>query len=216
MESGIQYTKREEIINTASHGFGVLLSLLGSIIMVIKAAHSHNITVIASTVIYGLAMIGMYAMSTLYHFVKPGRIKAVLRIFDHASIYILIAGCYTPVTLILLGGTGKSLIMFAVVWAAAVIGIILNVVDMRRFKKIGMALYLIMGWAAVADISNIVTLLGTKGTALLVAGGAAYTVGVIFYRMKKIRYMHCIWHLFVLAGSVFHYLCVLNYIVPVF
>ena len=106
--------------------------------------------------------------------------------------------------------------MFAVVWLAAIIGIVLNVVDMRRFKKIGMVLYLIMGWAAVADIVNIVSLLGSKGIVLMIAGGAAYTVGVIFYRMKKIEFIHSIWHLFVLAGSILHYLCILNYVVPVF
>ena len=216
MEGSMQYSRREEIINAGSHGIGIILSIIGSIVMIAAATHNRNINAVSSTAIYGLTMIGMYTMSTLYHSIKPGHLKAVLQIFDHASIYLLIAGCYTPVTLILLGGTGKAMLMFSVVWVAATVGIVLNIFDAGRFKRIGMVLYLIMGWAAVADITNIVSLLGPKGTALLVSGGIAYTVGVIFYRMKKIEFMHSIWHLFVLAGSILHYLCIFKYIVRVF
>jgi len=215
MKTEIQYTRQEEIFNSLTHGIGALLAVLGTIIIV-KKADNNNVAMIMSVLIYGLTMIGMYSMSTLYHFAKPGKMKNVMQIFDHASIYLLIAGCYTPVTLILLGGTGKALIMFAVVWIAAVAGIILNVVDMKKFKRVGMLLYLIMGWTAIVDIKNIIQLMGNKGATLMIAGGLSYTIGIIFYRMKQTKYMHCIWHLFVLAGSIFHYICILNYVVLVF
>jgi len=155
----------------------------------------------------------MYTMSTLYHAISHYRAKQVLQIFDHSSIYLLIAGCYTPVTLVLLGGTPKALALLAAVWVAAIIGVILNAVDMTRFKRIGMMLYLLMGWAALLLIWDIVTLFETAGTVLLIAGGLTYTVGVIFYKMKRIKYMHGVWHLFVLAGSVLHYLCILRYVI---
>ena len=216
MKDDLHYTRREETLNAVSHSIGIILSIIGSIVMIVAAVPHHNSTAISSIVIYGLAMLGMYTMSTLYHSVKPGRMKAVLQIIDHASIYLLIAGCYTPVMLILLGGKGKALFMFAAVWIAAAVGIVLNMINMKRFKRIGMALYLVMGWVALADIINIAHLLGTKGTSLMFAGGVAYTVGIIFYRMKKIEFMHSIWHLFVLAGSILHYMCILKYIVLAF
>jgi len=213
MEACLQYSKREEIFNAASHGLGVLLAIAGSVIMFVYATRLGSPVSVVSASIYGLTLITMYTMSTLYHAISHYRAKQVLQIFDHSSIYLLIAGCYTPVTLVLLGGTPKALALLAAVWVAAIIGVILNAVDMTRFKRIGMMLYLLMGWAALLLIWDIVTLFETAGTVLLIAGGLTYTVGVIFYKMKRIKYMHGVWHLFVLAGSVLHYLCILRYVI---
>ena len=213
MEACLRYSKREEIFNAASHGLGVLLAITGSVIMLVYATRLGSPVSVVSASIYGLTLITMYTMSTLYHAISHYRAKQVLQIFDHSSIYLLIAGCYTPVTLVLLGGTPKALALLAAVWVAAIIGVILNAVDMTRFKRIGMMLYLLMGWAALLLIWDIVTLFETAGTVLLIAGGLTYTVGVIFYKMKRIKYMHGVWHLFVLAGSVLHYLCILRYVI---
>ena len=213
METRLQYSKREDFFNAASHGLGVLLAISGSVIMIVYAARLQNLTSVVSVVIYGLSMIVMYLMSTLYHAARHNRSKQILQIFDHASIFLLIAGCYTPLTLILLGGTPRALILLAAVWVAAIIGVILNAVNLTRMGRVSMVLYLLMGWAALMEIRNIATLLGTAGTVLLIAGGLTYTVGVVFYKMKSIKYMHCIWHLFVLAGSVLHYLCILRYVI---
>jgi len=213
MEACLRYSKREEIFNAASHGLGVLLAIAGSVIMLVYATRLGSPVSVVSASIYGLTLITMYTMSTLYHAISHYRAKQVLQIFDHSSIYLLIAGCYTPVTLVLLGGTPKALALLAAVWVAAIIGVILNAVDMTRFKRIGMMLYLLMGWAALLLIWDIVTLFETAGTVLLIAGGLTYTVGVIFYKMKRIKYMHGVWHLFVLAGSILHYLCILRYVI---
>lgn len=181
--------------------------------MLVFTARLNSTTAIVSSVVYGLSMIILYSMSTLYHATSPGPRKAVLQIIDHSSVFLLIAGTYTPIILIVLGGTPKSLALLVGVWVAALIGIALNAKNMARFRKVSMVLYLLMGWAILIDIPRIASLLGTAGTALLVPGGLSYTVGVIFYKLKKIKYMHGVWHLFVLAGSVLHYICILRFIV---
>lgn len=213
MSSRTMYTKGEEIFNSVSHGVGSLLSVVGCAVMVTLAACFRNWVAVVSACVYGLSMIVLYTMSTLYHAIPYQRPKGVLRVLDHASVYLLIAGSYTPITLLLLNGSRKGLLLFATVWVLAIAGIVLNVVDMQRFRKVSMALYLMMGWAALLDIRNIVTTLGSAGSVLLIAGGVCYTVGVVFYKLKRIRYMHGVWHLFVLAGSVLHYLCILLYII---
>ena len=206
------YSKGEEVVNSISHGAGVLLAIAGCAIMI---SRSQDRIATVSAAIYGLSMILMYTMSTLYHAVPIKRAKRILQVLDHASIYLLIAGCYAPVTLVLLRDSRRGLFLLAAVWVLAAVGIILNVVDMNRFKHVGLILYLLMGWAVILDIRNIVGMLGTTGSALLIVGGVCYMVGVIFYKLKQIRYMHGIWHLFVLAGSVLHYLCILRYIILV-
>ena len=213
MVSSVQYTKQEELFNAISHGIGILLAAFGTIVLVMTAIRNGSTISVVSSAIYGLTMIAMYTMSTLYHAVSPGRAKDVLQVFDHSSIYLLIAGAYVPMMLVLLGGSGKALIMFVAVWIAAIIGIVLSIIDMARFKRINMLLYLVMGWGALADIVDIAHRLGTMGTALLIAGGVAYTVGVIFYKMKQTRYMHSIWHLFVVLGCVLHFLCIYWYVI---
>jgi len=211
----LQYSIREEIFNAISHGVGALLAIIGTIIMIVCAVKFNTVASVVAVSIYGGTMIFMYLMSTLYHAITHDKAKRILQIFDHTSIFLLIAGCYTPIFLVLLDGKPKEIGLLVVVWIAAIVGIILNIIDMKRFKKLSMILYLAMGWSAIIDIKNIVAALGTAGTNLIVAGGLAYTVGVIFYKMKSVKYMHGIWHLFVLAGSAFHYVGFLLYIVLV-
>ena len=213
MASSAQYSKREELLNAATHAVGTLLAVVGTIALIMAATRTGSGIAVASSAIFGLTMVAMYTMSTLYHAIRPGRAKDILRVFDHSSIYLLIAGAYAPITLVLLGGMGKALLMFVAVFVAAIVGIILSIIDMVRFKRINMLLYLIMGWGALADIVNIANRLGTVGTALLIGGGIAYTVGVIFYKMKQTRYMHGVWHVFVVLGSVLHYLCIYRYVI---
>lgn len=181
--------------------------------MVTLAACYRNWVAVLSAAVYGASLILMYTMSTLYHAIPFQRAKRVLQVLDHASIYLLIAGSYTPITLILLRDSRRGLVLFAAVWTLAIVGIVFNMVDMKRFKRLSMVLYLLMGWAALLDLRGIVSMLGRTGSVLLLAGGACYTVGVVFYKLKQIRYMHGVWHLFVLAGSVLHFLCILLHII---
>ena len=213
MKAHLQYSKREEFFNVLSHGLGFLLSVVGSAIMIIYTSRYQNAIGVASVVIYGVSIITMYLMSTLYHGAKHKQSKHLLQILDHTSIFMLIAGCYTPLIVILLRGNTRALILLGSVWVAAIIGVVLNVVNMERFKKISMALYLLMGWAAIMELKNIVMGLGKGGTILLIAGGLSYTVGVVFYKMKSTQYMHAVWHLFVLAGSILHYACIFRYVI---
>ena len=207
------YTKGEEIFNAVSHGIGSLLSVAGTCVLITLAALRGSPSAAAAFAVYGFSLIVLYTMSTLYHaFPMPG-VKRVFRIFVHSTIFLLIAGSYTPFTLVLLRGDRGALIVFCAVWAAAILGMVLNAIDLARFEKLSMVLYVVMGWAAVSILPEIVRALG-DGFWLLLAGGVSYTGGLIFYAMRKVRYMHGVWHLFVLAGSVLHYLCVVGYVLP--
>ena len=207
------YTKGEEIFNSVSHGVGSLLAVVGTSILVTLAALRGSAFAAAAFGVYGFSLIVLYTMSTLYHaFPMPG-VKRVFRIFDHSTIFLLIAGSYTPFTLVLLRGDRSALIVFCAVWAAAILGMVLNAINLARFEKLSMVLYVLMGWAAVSILPTIVQALG-NGFWLLLAGGVSYTAGLVFYAMRKVRYMHGVWHLFVLAGSVLHYFCVLYYVLP--
>jgi len=204
------YSKSEEVFNAVTHGTGSLLAIAGCVVMMVLA---QDRVAMVSSAIYGLSMILMYTMSTLYHAVSFPQAKRILQVLDHASIYILIAGCYAPLILVLLSGSRRGLFLFAAIWIAAIVGVVLNVVDIHRFKRFGLILYLLMGWAIMLDIRNIIAGLGTAGSELLIIGGLCYMIGVIFYKLKHIKHMHGIWHLFVLAGSVIHYFCILFYII---
>lgn len=206
-----QYTRKEECVNAITHGLGILLAVVGSVILIVYAAKLGSVTAIVSAIVYGLSMILLYTMSTLYHAMRESAKKTVFQVLDHSSVFLLIAGTYTPIMLVLLGGTPKALILLIGVWITAIVGIILNVKDMNRYKRVSLVLYLLMGWAVVFDIGKIVPLLGSAGTGLLIAGGLSYTIGVTFYKLKRVMYMHGVWHLFVLSGSVLHYLCILRF-----
>lgn len=203
----------EEFANSVTHGVGLGLSLAGLVVLVILTALRGTAWHVVSCTIYGSTLVILYAASTLYHSVQWPRAKRVLRIIDHGAIYLLIAGTYTPFTLVnLRGGLGWTL--FGVVWALAALGIVFKVFHVDRFPIASTLVYLSMGWLVVIAWKPVVTLIPVGGIALIAAGGAAYTAGVFFFAANRIPYNHAIWHLFVLAGSVFHYAAVLLYVLP--
>lgn len=205
------YTVGEEIFNAVSHGVGALMSLAALTLLIIFAALKSNGYGMAGALVYGISLILLYSMSMVYHIVQAEKAKRVLRIFDHCSIFVLIAGTYTPYLLVCMENPMRW-IMFGVIWGVTILGIILNAINLEKFRKFSMVCYVCMGWAIIFSIKTIAEAIGIGGLVLLVAGGIIYSVGIIFYSMKKYRYMHSVWHLFVLGGSVCHYLSVLLYV----
>lgn len=207
-----KYTFGEELFNSISHGVGVILSIAALVLLIVFAAVKKSGYGLASGIVYGISLIILYTMSMVYHIVQNEKGKAVLRIFDHCSIFVLIAGTYTPYLLVTLDKT-LGWVMFGIIWGMAVIGIVLNAIDLERFKKVSLVCYVIMGWAIILTIKPLVRAIPFMGVFLLMLGGVFYTVGVIFYVLKKYRYMHSVWHLFVLGGSVCHFLSILLYVI---
>lgn len=207
------YSVGEEIFNSITHGVGALCSIVGCVILIIKAALGGGAVAIASAAIYGASLIILYTMSTLYHSLTNQAAKQIFRIFDHCTIFLLIAGTYTPYLLLTLGNT-LGLVIFCILWGMTILGMILNAVNLERFKRFSMICYIVMGWCIVIVIKPVILALGTTGTILLVAGGVLYTVGILFYRQKHKKYMHSIWHIFVFSASLLHYLSVLFYVIP--
>ncbi len=200
-----RYTLAEEIFNSVTHGIGTLLSIAAFVILVALASVDGNAREITSFSIYGFTLFFLYLSSTLYHSVFNEKAKQVLRVFDHISIFLLIAGSYTPITLVSMRGTwGWTL--FGIVWALAVAGIILNVISVEKMKHISLTLYILMGWLLIAAIKPMLLMIPRGLLIMLFIGGLMYTSGVIFYVSKRIPFHHGIWHLFVLAGSVIHYM----------
>ena len=204
-----RYTGGEEIFNAVTHGVGAALGIAGTVILLV---YSDDAWKAVSSAIYGGSMILLFLMSCLYHAIAAPRAKKVFRVFDHTSIFLLIAGTYTPFTLITLRGwVGWTL--FGIVWACAVVGIVLNSISIERFRRFSQICYIASGWCIVIAFVPLWRSLALPGIVLLLAGGVAYTVGVFFYRDKKRRYVHSVWHLFVLAGAVLHYLDILLYVI---
>ena len=207
------YTLGEELINSISHGIGAGLSITALVLCVVRAAVHGNTWGVDSSCIYGSSLIMLYCMSTLYHAITNKTARKVFRVFDHTSIFFLIAGTYTPITLVTLNGP-MGWTMFGIVWAAAVLGIVLNSINIEKFKKFSMICYIGMGWAVIIGIKSVIEQLPREGFIFLLLGGIMYTLGIIFYALKKYKYMHCIWHLFVLAGSILHFFCIYGYVLP--
>ena len=189
-----RYTVGEEIFNSVTHGLGALLGVVGTVILIVLSAINGSSLAIGISIVYGASLIVLYTMSTLYHAIASERAKAVLRIFDHTSIFLLIAGSYTPFCLIALQGNPRGIFVAAVVWICAVVGIVLNAVSLKKTEKFSMVLYVLMGWSVILVIKDIIAVLPTPAFWLLLLGGIAYTGGIAFYAMKK-KYMHSIWHL---------------------
>lgn len=203
-----KYTLGEELFNAITHGIGALLSVAGCVILLVRCHQLSDGVATVSSAIYGTTLIILYTMSTLYHALANEKAKAVFRVFDHVTIYLLIAGTYTPYTLACLGGAfGWTL--FGIVWAAAIVGIVFSSISLRRFQKLSMICYIAMGWVILIAIKPLWQVIGTLPMVFLVIGGVLYTGGVLFYQMKESRYMHSIWHLFVIAGSIFQYFSIL-------
>lgn len=201
----------EEIFNSVTHGIGAILSVVGCIALIIYANIYGGTKDIVGASLYGASLIILYFNSTMYHALAHNRAKRVFQVLDHCSIFILICGTYIPIALSLIGGA-KGWTLFGVITTMTVIGIILNAVDMHRWKKMSVVLYLIMGWAIIFDIKIVIDLTRGNGMYLLTLGGVSYTIGVIFYKMKNVKYMHPVWHLFVLGGSILHYFYILLYV----
>ena len=209
-----QYTVGEEIANAVTHGVAALLSIAGLAVLVAFAVlYSGSSKVVAAVSIFGASMVFLYTASTLYHSIPNPRAKKVLQYLDHSMIYVLIAGSYTPFCLITLQGyTGIALL--CAVWLIAIAGISLQAVLLHKADWINCLLYLSMGWLAVFVIDPLVSTLDSTGLALLVAGGLAYTVGVVFYIFERIPFSHAIWHTFVFAGTTLQFFSVLFYVIP--
>jgi hemolysin III len=207
------YSLREEIAHSAIHGVGIVLSLAGLAALVVTAHRTGDAGNVAASAVYGVTLFLLYLASTLYHSIPFPRAKRILRVLDHSAIYLLIAGTYTPVTLITLRGQwGWTL--FGLVWGLAILGITLKVAAMGRFRGLSLALYIGMGWLVLVALGPLVQAIGRGGMVLLTLGGIAYTSGVVFYVWRRLPYHHAVWHAFVLAGSVLHFFAVLLYVVP--
>ena len=209
-----RYTLSEELMSAISHGIGVLLAIAGMVLCIVKSASDGSAVGVVSSSLYGSFMIILYLMSTLYHSFKPNiTAKKVFRVFDHCSIFLLIFGTYVPYTLVTLhGALGWTL--FGIVLGAAVLGIVLNSINLEKYKKMAMICYLGMGWCIILFIKPTMELLGFGGMVYLVGGGIAYTIGAVLYGLGKTkRYMHSIFHLFVIAGSVLHFFMILFYVI---
>lgn len=206
------YSFGEELAHAITHGLGILLSIIGLTVLVARASVYGDTRQVVAVSIFGATLVLMYTASTLYHSIPHPRAKRVLRVVDHSLIYFLIAGTYTPFTLVTLQGPwGWSL--FGVTWGLAVAGVGFKVLATGRFEKLSLAIYLGMGWCAVAAIKPLLQNLELGGMVLMVAGGITYSGGVAFYVWERLRYHHAIWHLFVLGGSVLHFFAILFYVV---
>jgi len=208
------YTPREELANAISHGLGIALSIAGLVLMVTLAAMHSDAWAVTSTAIFGAALVLLYTTSTLYHSFRDESLKRLLRKFDHAAIFLLIAGTYTPFLLVSLRGPwGWSL--FGVVWGLAAVGVTLKFWFAGRFRLLSTLIYIGMGWLVLAAFRPLMAALPRGGLVLLVAGGICYTGGAVFYLWKRLPYHHAVWHLWVLAGSSCHWAAVYLYVVPV-
>lgn len=203
----------EEISNAVSHGIGLGMSIVALILLIFLGLKYDNTLYIVSFSIYGSTLIILYLASTMYHSVPKGKIKDYFKIFDHAAIYLLIAGSYTPITLITLGGK-LGWTLFILVWSIALIGIVFKIFFSKRFKIISTLMYLAMGWLIIFAIKPLMNNLNSLSMTFLIIGGLTYSIGTIFYLWKKLVFNHTIWHLFVLGGSIFHFLA-MYFILPV-
>ncbi len=204
-------TRREESFNAATHALGALLGIAGFILLVIFESKKTDWSLF-SVIVYGLSIIILFTASTLYHSVKSEKRKHYFRIVDHISIYLLIAGTYTPILLITLADS-LGWTLFWVVWGIALFGVFLKLFYTGKFEIFSTLLYLIMGWLIVFDFSNLLASMPTNGIIFLIIAGLSYTVGIIFYAVQRIPYNHVIWHLFVLAGAIFHYFMIFFYVI---
>ncbi len=208
-----QYPAAEEKANIISHAAGLLLSIVALVLLVVKAGLQGTALQVVSVSIFGASLIALYAASTLYHSTKDATFRARLRIVDHATIYILIAGTYTPFTLVSLGGS-VGWAIFGVSWAMAVTGITLKVFFTGRFHLLSTLMYVFMGWIIIFAIKPLINNMSTEGLFWLFAGGVAYTTGAIIYSIENIKFNHAIFHLFVLLGSFCHFVSVYCYVLP--
>jgi len=213
LRSKLEHLSVEEFANTITHGFGLLLSVIGFIVLIALAVSHGGTMTIVSSVVYGVSLIVLYAASTAYHSTASIDLKRRLQIVDHCCIYLLIAGSYTPFALVIFEDTlGKNLLIL--IWIFAAVGVGLKLLLRNRFTVLSVVSYLVMGWIGAAGVRPLFESLGFAATALAVTGGLAYTLGVVFFAWQRLPHNHAIFHVFVLTGSVLHYLAVVIYVVP--
>ncbi|MCM3038320.1 hemolysin III family protein [Paenibacillus motobuensis] len=207
------YPRREEVANAITHGIGAMLSLAGLVLLIVFSSLQGTAWHVVSFTIYGVSMLLLYVCSTLVHSFKEGKVKDLFEFFDHSSIYLFIAGTYTPLLLIAVRGPlGWSL--FGVVWGIALLGVLFKAFFVKRFLFMSTIFYLIMGWLIIIAWGPLTAAIPQPGIVLIVTGGILYTLGTIFYVWRIFPYHHAIWHLFVLAGSVTHFFAILLYLLP--
>ena len=207
------YSLKEEIAHSVTHGIGVLLSVIGLATLVVYSSQYGDAWHVVSSSIYGATLIVLYTSSTLYHAVTLPDLKRFLQKLDHAAIFLLIAGTYTPFTLVnLRGGWGWTL--FGIVWSIAIAGMVMELIVKKRYKRISLGLYLGLGWLVMIAVEPMISNVEMGGLILLLIGGLFYSVGVIFYVWKTLVYHHAIWHVFVLAGSACHFFAIFLYVIP--
>ena len=205
-------SRGEEIANTVSHGLGALLAVAGAAPLAARGILSGSFKAGFSMVAYGVSLVLLYTASAVYHAARDPKIKKALRVMDHCSIFVLILGTYVPMSLLVVGGR-IGWMLFLTNTTLAAIGITLNAIDLKRFDKMSLALYALMGWLVVVAMRAVIATLPPLGLGLLTAGGVAYTAGILFYKSQG-KYMHFVWHLFGLAGSILQYFCIALYCLP--
>lgn len=208
-----RHTRIEEWLNSATHGIGALLSVVGTVGLIIGASRLGDIWKIVSFGVFGTSLTLLYAASALYHGARRPKLKGLLKTFDHCAIFLLIAGTYTPFLLVNLRGT-TGWVLFVVIWSLALIGVALKVIVGNRHELIRVGIYLAMGWLILFAASDLAASLSDRGLYLTIAGGVVYTVGVAFFLADRIPYMHAIWHLFVIGGSSCHFAAVYYGVLP--
>ncbi|MBR5225847.1 MAG: hemolysin III family protein [Clostridia bacterium] len=209
------YTKGEEIFNMVSHIVGGALGVAALVLCIIFSAIHKNGYGLAGSIVFGVSMILLYTMSSVYHGLREGKAKRVLQVLDHCTIYVLIAGTYTPVLLSAMRPIDpvSSWVLLGIMWGLSAIAITLTAIDLRKYRVFSMICYIGMGWAAVFKIGLLIEAVGVAGFVLILAGGISYTIGAVLYGMgKKRRYMHSVFHLFVVLGSALHTLAILLYV----
>lgn len=206
------FSKKEEVAHAITHGIGALLSMVALVLLIVSSTLNGSALVIVSTTVFGCTMLFMYVSSTIVHSLPVGKWKDIFLIIDHASIYVFIAGTYTPFVLIQING-GFGWTLFGIVWGCAFMGIILKLFFVKKFVILSTFFYILMGWMIVIAWKPLTEALHTNGIILLVTGGIIYTLGSVFYVWKRVPYHHVIWHVFVLAGSIFHFFAIFLYVI---
>lgn len=209
-----KYNLCEELINAISHGIGVALGIVALVLTVVFSAKHHNTIGVVSSSIYGATMIIMYLISCLYHSLSPRLgAKKIFRVLDHCDIYLFIAGSYTPYCLCLIGGK-LGWIIFTIIWLSAIVGVLLNAINLEKYQLISTILYLVMGWMIIFSFNSIKSSIALPGLLLLIIGGVVYTIGAILYGIgSKKPYFHSVFHFFVLGGSILQFLSILMYVI---
>jgi hemolysin III len=211
----VHFSKRyliiNEVFNAITHGIGLGLSIAGLVILLYKAANNGTTIELFSYIVYGSTLMSLYLCSTLYHSLSFTLARKLFKVFDYMSIFLLIAGTYTPYTLITIGGS-LGWTLFGIVWSIAFIGVMYKALWINHLQKYSTWLYIIMGWICVFALKPIYIGLGFNGFLLLLSGGLSFTIGAIFYSLRNVRFMHVVWHLFVLAGTIFMYFSILFYV----